>query len=135
MRQSRRAYADGQRETSSTGSVSRVAVAKWDVLVKLEPRRGARDAPGTKLACGTSQVGMRSRHRCDTLSGRVPRRIGEGVERIKEEIWERLEETATKSGGEGEGNIVGKNLTKALRMHLQRPRETSSMIGLTHRRC
>lgn len=88
--------------TSSTGSASRVAVAKWDVLLKLEPRRCARDAPGTKLACGTSQIGMRSRHRCDTLSGRVSGRIGEGVERVEGEIWERLEETATKSGGEGE---------------------------------
>lgn len=66
------------------------------------PRRGARDAPGTKLACGTIQVEMRSRHRCDTLSGRVPRRIGEGVERVEGEIWKKLEETATKSGGEGE---------------------------------
>lgn len=47
-------------------------------------------------------MGMRSRHRCDTLSGRVPGRIGEGVERIEGEIWRRLEETAIKSGGEGE---------------------------------
>ena len=81
-------------------SLSRSGMFVW----AFEPRRGARDAPGMKLLCGTRQAGLRSRHRCDTLSGRVSRRNGEDVERIGGEIWRRLEETATKSGGEGGSN-------------------------------
>lgn len=93
---------------------------KWDVLFKLKPRRGARDAPSIELSCETSQIGERSRYRCDTLSGRVPRWIGEDVEGVEEEIWRRLEETVTKSGGEGgEATIVGRKLTKPLGVHLR----------------
>lgn len=36
---------------------------------------------------GASQVRLRSRYSCDTVSGRVPRRIGEVVGKVEEEFW------------------------------------------------
>jgi hypothetical protein len=126
MRQSRRAYG-GQRRgwTSSTSRVLRVAVAK--VACQAEKRRDVawgRDALGTQHLCVTRQVGVWSRYRCDTVSGRVPRGIGDGVGRVEGEIWKRLEETTTKSGGEGKAT-VGSTVTKL--PHLQRLSKSSQL--------
>lgn len=121
------------RQCACCASLSR----KWDVLFKLKPRRGARDAPSIELSCEQSQVGERSRYRCDTLSGRVPRWIGEDVGRVEEEIWRRLEETVTKSGGEGgkQQSSAGNSPSRWEYISDMIQEKPSLMIGLTHRKC
>lgn len=94
---------------------------KWDVFCSSSSRGVARALLlAQKLWCGACQVEMRSRYSCDTVSGRLPRRIGEVVEKVEGEFWKMFGGDCYKKWRRGrEATIVGKKVTQALGEHLQ----------------